>query len=135
MNRTIKKFALLILFALPTSVIAGELSTTVNATSDYTFNGISQTDNDPALQASLDYAANDAWYVGAWASNVDFGRADDTWLELDVYAGKYVELTDRVSVDAGIAYYTYPGDNASDEYDYPEIYTNLRLPKEAQNID
>jgi uncharacterized protein (TIGR02001 family) len=63
MNRIIKKFALLILFALPTSVTAGELSTTINATSDYTFNGVSQTDNDPALQTSLDYAADDAWYV------------------------------------------------------------------------
>jgi uncharacterized protein (TIGR02001 family) len=106
MNRTIKKFALLILFALPTSVTAGELSTTINATSDYTFNGVSQTDNDPALQASLAYAADDAWYVGAWTSNVDFGSADNTWLELDFYAGKYAELTDKLSVDAGIAYYS-----------------------------
>jgi|TARA_R110002050_G_scaffold124942_2_gene244312 uncharacterized protein (TIGR02001 family) len=90
MNTTIKKLALLSLFTLPTSVMAGELSTTVNATSDYTFNGVSQTDNSPALQASLDYAADDGWYVGAWASNVDFGGGDDTWLELDFYAGKYL---------------------------------------------
>jgi hypothetical protein len=41
MNRTIKKFALLILFALPTSVTPGELSATIDATSDYTFNGVS----------------------------------------------------------------------------------------------
>ena len=28
---------------------------------------------DPALQASLDYAHDSGWYVGAWASNIDFG--------------------------------------------------------------
>jgi hypothetical protein len=34
MNTTIKKLALLSLFAIPTTVMAGELSTTVNATSN-----------------------------------------------------------------------------------------------------
>ncbi|MGI2173419.1 TorF family putative porin [Shewanella ulleungensis] len=125
MNTKMKTLALLSLFALPTSVMAGDLSTTINATSDYTFNGVSQTDNDPALQASLDYAMDDGWYVGAWASNVDFGSGEDTWLELDFYAGKYFELNDRVSLDAGIAYYTYHGDDASDDYYYPEIYTKF----------
>ncbi|ACA85487.1 TorF family putative porin [Shewanella woodyi] len=124
MKNTIKKLALVGLIALPTTAIAG-VSSTVTATSDYTFNGVSQTDNKPALQASLDYAADSGWYVGSWASNVDFGSADDTWLELDFYVGKYFQLNDRVSFDTGIAYYTYHGDDASDEYQYPEAYAKL----------
>ncbi|GIU32076.1 hypothetical protein TUM4644_31990 [Shewanella colwelliana] len=124
MNTTIKRIAFAGLLALPTTAMAG-LSSTVNLTSDYTFNGVSQTDNGPALQASLDYGFDSGWYVGSWASNVDFGSGDDTWLELDFYGGKYFDLTDRFSLDAGIAYYTYHGDSYSDEYKYPEAYTKF----------
>lgn len=120
-----KKLALLACVALPFGVTANTLSSTVTATSDYTFNGVSQTDNDPALQASLDYGFDNGWYIGSWASNVDFGQGDDTWLELDFYAGKYIELNDKVSVDAGLAYYTYHGDDFSDDYQYPELYTKF----------
>ncbi|GAA5444508.1 hypothetical protein Misp06_02695 [Microbulbifer sp. NBRC 101763] len=103
-----------------------ELSSTVNLTTDYTFNGVSQTQNDPALQASLDYGFDNGWYVGTWASNVDFGKGDDTNLEWDFYAGKFMQLTDKVSLDTGIAYYTYHGDNDfSEEYAYPEAYTKF----------
>ena len=42
------------LLLMSTAANAG-LSATVTATSDYTFNGVSQTDNGPALQGSLDY--------------------------------------------------------------------------------
>ncbi|GGB48520.1 TorF family putative porin [Shewanella inventionis] len=125
MNTKLKTLALLGLFTLPATIMADELTSTINATTDYTFNGVSQTDNGPALQASLDYALDSGWYMGAWASNVDFGSGEDTWLELDFYVGKYMELTDRVSLDAGIAYYTYHGDDASDEYYYPEIYSKF----------
>ncbi|NRD72964.1 hypothetical protein HQQ94_06870 [Shewanella sp. VB17] len=124
MNITMRKITLLALIALPSTAIAG-LSSTVTATSDYTFNGVSQTGNNPALQASLDYAADDNWYVGTWASNFDYGSGDDTWLELDFYGGKFFQLTEAVSLDAGIGYYTYHGDSDSDEYQYPELYTKF----------
>jgi len=124
MNNTMKRLAILGLIALPTTAMAG-VSSTVTAVSDYTFNGVSQTDNSPAIQASLDYAADAGWYVGTWASNVDFGSGDDTWLELDFYGGHFLQLTERVSLDAGIAYYTYHGDSFSDEYQYPELYTKF----------
>ncbi|WP_444922155.1 TorF family putative porin [Microbulbifer sp. CnH-101-G] len=103
-----------------------DLSSTVNLTTDYTFNGVSQTQNDPALQASLDYGFDNGWYVGTWASNVDFGSGDDTNLEWDFYTGKFMQLTDKVSLDTGIAYYTYHGDeDVSRDYDYPEAYAKL----------
>lgn len=124
MKTTIKNLALLGLISLPMTSMAG-VSSTVKATSDYTFNGVSQTDNGPALQASLDYAADAGWYVGTWASNVDYGSADDTWLELDFYGGMFYQLSESVSLDAGIAYYTYHGDSFSDEYQYPEVYTKF----------
>ena len=102
-----------------------EVSSSVKLTSDYTFNGVSQTGNDPALQASLDYTAESGFYSGTWASNVDFGSADDTNIEWDVYAGQYLQLNERIGLDIGIAYYTYHGDSASDNYNYPEAYAKL----------
>jgi len=102
-----------------------EVSSTVNLASDYTFNGVSQTDNSPALQASIDYAADSGFYLGTWASNVDFGSGEDTNIEWDVYAGQYFQLNESIGLDVGIAYYTYHGDSASDTYAYPETYAKL----------
>ncbi len=112
--------------AMLPSLASAELSATAGVVSDYMFNGISQTDNGPALQVSLDYASDD-FYVGTWASNVDFDESD-TEIEWDFYAGKYFQLSQSVGVDTGIAYYTYHGqDNkdgfsASDDSAYAEAY-------------
>ncbi|MCE9685209.1 TorF family putative porin [Shewanella sp. AS16] len=124
MKKTLLALTFSGLAALSGAAHAG-LSATVTGASDYSFNGVSQTDNGPALQASLDYAADNGWYLGSWASNVDFGSADDTWLELDFYGGYYQQLNERVSLDTGIAYYTYHGDDASDDYYYPEVYAKF----------
>ena len=126
MKKTLLACAVSAAVMLP-SLASAELSTTVSLVSDYTFNGVSQTDNSPALQASLDYGIND-FYVGTWASNVDFGDNEDTNIEWDFYAGNYFQLSQAVGIDTGIAYYTYygqddkDGNTASDEYAYPEIY-------------
>ena len=112
------------LLALSASATA-DITATVNLTSDYTFNGVSQTGNDPALQASLDYAGDNGFYAGTWASNVDFGSGEDTNIEWDAYIGKYYQLNDKIGLDAGIAYYTYHGDSASDTYNYPEAYAKF----------
>ncbi|KPW02479.1 TorF family putative porin [Pseudoalteromonas sp. P1-11] len=121
MNNKLKKLAVALPFALLSTTVSANWSTTITAASDYTFNGVTQTDSDPAIQASLDYAFDSGVYAGAWASNVDFG--DDTDFELDAYLGKYVQLTDKVSADYGIAYYTYQGNNS--DGNYAEAYTKF----------
>ncbi len=124
MNKTIIAIATSCLLAV-SAESAAAVSSTVKLVSDYTFNGVSQTGNDPALQASLDYAADSGFYAGTWASNVDFGGADDTNIEWDAYIGQYFQLNEKIGLDAGIAYYTYHGDSASDTYNYPEAYTKF----------
>ena len=124
MKKSIIALATSCLLTVSSAALA-DLSATVSVTSDYTFNGVSQTGNDPALQASLDYSAANGFYVGTWASNVDFGNGDDTNLEWDAYVGKYFQLNEKVGLDAGIAYYTYYGDSASDSYNYPETYAKF----------
>ncbi|TMP43217.1 TorF family putative porin, partial [Pseudoalteromonas sp. S1688] len=97
MNNKLKQLFIALPFTVLSTTAAANWSTTITAASDYTFNGVSQTDNDPALQASLDYAYDNGVYAGVWASNVDFG--DDTDFELDAYVGRYIQLNEQVSLD------------------------------------
>jgi len=97
-----------------------DVSSTVTLASDYLFNGVTQTDEKPALQASLDWSNKDGAYAGIWTSNVDFG--DEIDIELDGYAGFGGQLNSDIWYDIGLAYYSYwGGDNASD-INYYEVY-------------
>jgi len=90
-----------------------ELTANVTLTSNYVTNGISQTDNNPALQGGLDYEHQSGFYVGAWASNVDLGY------EADVYVG-YMKAVDNLGFDVGYTSFNYTDSNF--EEDTYEIY-------------
>ena len=96
-------------------------------TSDYVFRGVTQTNYKPALQGGLDYAFGDSgWYVGAWASNVDFNDPDGPDLELDVYVGWNHDLTDEWNLDVMLNRYNYLGeDDDFGDGDYNELITAL----------
>ncbi|NLW06331.1 MAG: hypothetical protein GX029_14105, partial [Pseudomonadaceae bacterium] len=49
----------------------------VVAASDYVWRGVSQTMEDPALQLEAYVEHESGFYVGGFASNVDFGDPDD----------------------------------------------------------
>jgi uncharacterized protein (TIGR02001 family) len=100
---------------------ADEFSSTITVTSDYDFRGVSQTAKDPALQASLDYAADSGVYFGAWASNVDFGGEES--LEIDGYLGWAYEGENGIAWDFGYVRYLYPDDAA--DVDYDEVYAKV----------
>lgn len=105
-----------------------ELSSTWTLTNDYDFRGASQSAKDPALQGSLDFSMDNGWYVGAWASNVDFCTSadeDDGCLEsayeLDLYTGFSGGSDEGLGWDVGLVYYTYE----ESDLNYPEIYGKL----------
>ena len=100
-----------------TGAWAADASLTLEGVSDYRFRGISQSAGDPALQGSFDIAFDNGWYVGTWASNIDFG--DDADIEVDWYGGYYWEINDAVGLDVMLTYYTYPG------YDWNSDYLEL----------
>ena len=83
----------------------------IGATSDYVFRGVSQSDNDPALQGGVDVA----WgivYAGIWASRIDFGEAPPANAEVDWYGGikpTWNSPFGTVNFDFGVIYYSYPG--------------------------
>ncbi|MDP2323463.1 MAG: TorF family putative porin, partial [Gammaproteobacteria bacterium] len=100
-----------------------EFSSTITLTSDYDFRGVTQTEQDPALQASLDLAFDNGIYAGLWASNVDFGDDTHSDVEVDILAGFAGSITEELGYDVGATYYSYYDDG--DDIDYGEIYAGL----------
>ena len=124
--RKVRILAALGLLAAATAANA-EVSSTWTLTNDYDFRGITQSAKDPAVQASLDYAHESGWYIGGWASNVDFCGDDadpdclDPSYELDLYTGFSGGEEDGLGWDVGLVYYTYE----ESDLNYPEIYGKL----------
>jgi uncharacterized protein (TIGR02001 family) len=94
-----------------------ELSSTWTLASDYDFRGVSNSATDPVLQASLDYEAPNGFWIGAWASNFDYGPEYDGTIELDLYAGYTHTISETRSWSAGVTAYTFPGSDDPIEID------------------
>lgn len=127
--RNLRILAALGLVTAASAASAG-VSSTWTLASDYDYRGITQTDEDPALQGSIDYAHDSGWYIGAWASNVDFPGYDGS-IELDLYTGFSGTTESGLGWDAGLVWYTYPDSKESDTegeiLDFPEIYASLSV--------
>jgi uncharacterized protein (TIGR02001 family) len=108
---------------------AWSTSANVALTSEYRFRGISQSNENPALQGGFDVGHESGFYFGTWGSTVDFDFSESDGgyngsLELDYYAGYGADINDDWSWDIGYMYYDYPGDEG-DEGDYQEIYGSI----------
>ncbi|MCP4044365.1 MAG: hypothetical protein GY732_00065 [Gammaproteobacteria bacterium] len=103
-----------------------EISANVALVSEYRFRGISQSNENPALQGGLDYNSQNGFYVGTWGSSVNFDSTIDFngSLELDVYGGWSKDFGENSSIDLGYIYYAYPGDHGGLDGDYQEIHVN-----------
>jgi len=116
--------------AMPTVASAG-WSANVGMVSDYRFRGMSQNDETIALQGGFDYAHDSGFYVGTWASSIDWQdqgpNGNTTSLELDLYGGYGGDIGDTgLSYDLGVIRYIYPNQtNAAPSYDTTEIYGSL----------
>ncbi len=91
------------------------ITANVGLFSQYIFRGMTQTDEDPALQGGIDYAHASGCYLGLWGSNVswltDSGAYGSGDLEADIYGGIRGPIGEsRFTYDAGIVRIWYPGD-------------------------
>jgi uncharacterized protein (TIGR02001 family) len=98
--------------------MAAEVSGNVALGSDYFFRGIDQAGGE-ALSGGFDVAFDNGFYVGTWASSIDFSGG----LELDYYAGYGGSFSEDVSYDIGYLYYGYPQGPSSEEFE--EIYGSV----------
>lgn len=118
--------ALALLAATPFAAFAQDedssgLNWNAAATSEYFFRGISQTDDHPALQGGVGYSWTNGLYVGAWASNVDFGHSDPTDAEIDTFVGWNGDVSDKVNLDVQLVRYNYAGEPDGVNYAYNEL--------------
>lgn len=91
----------------------GSFSADITVASEYVFRGVSQSEEDPAIQGSVNWTHDSGFYVGAWGSTGDFGR--DGSFELDWYTGYATDMS-GVALDFSLIYYTFPGDEADGNY-------------------
>lgn len=100
------------------------VSGSVAVVSDYRFRGVSQSDEEIAVQGGITVSHESGLYVGTWGSNLSgwgtFGGAN---LELDVFGGYKLPLAEGTTLDVGVTWYMYPG--GADKTDFAEPYVKL----------
>lgn len=122
---------LIFIAALYCKTAFADWSGNATLTSDYAFRGISQTLEDPAVQAGIDYSHKSGFYAGTWASSVDFsdgaGFDDGASVEWDFYAGYSGDINESLSWDLSYVYFYYPGTSDGVELNYSEVIFQLGL--------
>lgn len=98
------------------------ISWSIAATSDYVFRGVSQSDEDPAAQASITYTSPVGLYAGVWASSVDFGSGGPD-IEYDTYVGYNIDVSEAVNFDVMLNRYNYEGSADDSALAYNELIT------------
>ena len=102
----------------------GNFSANVGFFNQYSFRGIDQSGEEAAVQGGFDWAHDSGFYIGTWASNVDFND-NDSVTEFDFYGGYTKEIQNGINLDLSMIGYTYPGAYASSKYDYYEYSFGL----------
>jgi uncharacterized protein (TIGR02001 family) len=100
---------------------ANEFTANAATTNNYIWRGLTQTENNPAVQGGIDYAHDSGFYAGTWVSNVSYAPAGVFNYEHDMYAG-FSGGSDTFSWDVGYLYYNYD-DNA--RFDFGEVYGSI----------
>ena len=114
------------------------VSANVTLTSDYVYRGVTQTNEDPALQGGFDYAHQSGFYLGVWASSIEFQSGaevpanldtapDFGSMEIDIYGGMSGSFQNGIGWDIGALYYLYPDqdEDGGNDYDFVEFYGSL----------
>lgn len=111
------------LLALSGNAAVAQITANATATNNYIWRGLTQTINQPAVQGGLDWASDSGFYVGTWASNVEYVEGDPYSYEHDIYFGFSGE-SGSVSYDVGWLYYNY--DKAA-KIDFSEVYGSIGI--------
>lgn len=131
----IKKIVLIALIWSP--VLYADNTVTMTLASDYLLSGVSQTQGSPAMQVAIDWLGEGGSYAEVFISSVDYFDEDDTYAEADFITGYVSSINETISIDAGLAYYTFHGhdDNSYKSSDfnffelslYTEFYQSTQL--------
>lgn len=93
----------------------------LGAGTNYLWRGVTQTDDNPALSAALEYRAEQGVYLGLWASSTEYGGRKSH--ELQAYLGHTFNLQ-KVAIDLSLRHYYFPS-GGKYSYDFqPEKWEN-----------
>lgn len=98
-----------------------DLSGSLTRTSDYVFRGISQTDEDPTLQAGVKLSHRSGLYASLWGSHVEYGETIGADAEIDYVIGWSGDVADGLAVDVNLTRYEYLGTSDEVDLDYSEL--------------
>lgn len=90
------------------------LSGGVTLASEYVFRGVSQSEEDPALQGTFILEHASGVYAAVWGSSGKFNDGAGN-LELDYTVG-YTHYLSGVMLDFSVTYYTFPSDARKGDY-------------------
>ncbi|MBB1126710.1 TorF family putative porin [Thiospirillum jenense] len=91
-------------------------SANIGAVSNYIWRGVTQTDDQAAVQGGVDVAHESGFHAGTWVSNVDFGPGSATY-ELDVTAGYDFQFgNEDMSLGLSTIYVAYPDSDPDDDF-------------------
>jgi uncharacterized protein (TIGR02001 family) len=121
--RKLLVFGALVAAAASAPAFAQDVTVTGNVTltTDYVWRNVSQSNYDAAIQGGIDITTSNGFYVGTWASSIDFNDASDANIEVDLYGGYRFDLG-GVAADVGVIYYAYPD---TDDINFTEVYGKL----------
>lgn len=92
-------------------------------TTDYVWRGTSQSNEDPAVQASFKVAGDTGFYAQAWGSSVEFAPDTRASTEVDLVAGWSGALSDTLAFDVNLTHYLYPSTTV--DLDWTEAIATL----------
>ncbi|WP_353164945.1 TorF family putative porin [Acinetobacter sp.] len=141
MNKSIYFFLLFITVLYIPNSYAKDILSKVNINgnlalaTDYRFWGISQTNNNPSVQASLSFEHETGFYITLWGSNVDLLPGNS--LEADYFLGYKWRINNQTTLDFQYLDINYPG--ASKDFypnfsEYAIIYSRIDNLKKGDNI-
>lgn len=104
----------------------------VTAITDYRFRGLTQTNDNPAIQGTVNVNSSSGFYAGVWTSTIDGGPDGSTpaltnygGVEVDLYGGYTKTFGNGVGIDVGLLYYLYPDALSGVNTDFFEPYAGV----------
>lgn len=105
---------------LPGAAEASPFVGGITFTTEYVLRGVSQSDDEPAVQGNIDFTAG-GFYAGIWGSSIEISEltGSEAPVELDFYLGYIWSWDSGWSFEIGAIHYDYPRDEF---LDYEEVY-------------
>lgn len=109
----------------------------VALTTDYVFRGLTQTNEEVAIQGGIGIDHSSGGYASVWGSSLNFDESttqDRAHVEIDYIIGYSKSSPAGVTYDLGWIYYTYPGAAGHLNYDFHELALSMDYERKGATL-